>query len=129
MSLSSFSLQGSSAGCYISTESGSTGTWGFVHLDNLTETFTADLRGSARGGSEGGALWSFTSYSTTYTKYEQLTDSVGGQYAAVALNDQQLVQGSGGMGTLWETASGQPLVSYQGHTDGVSSVTFSPDGR
>ena len=30
---------------------------------------------------------------------------------------------------LWHVASGTPLQTFRGHTDWVSSVTFSPDGR
>jgi hypothetical protein len=30
---------------------------------------------------------------------------------------------------VWDAASGQPLLSLQGHTGGVASVAFSPDGR
>jgi WD40 repeat protein len=30
---------------------------------------------------------------------------------------------------LWDGQSGQELLSLKGHTDGVSSVAFSPDGQ
>ena len=29
---------------------------------------------------------------------------------------------------LWDVATGEPIVTLQGHADGVSSVSFSPDG-
>ena len=40
-----------------------------------------------------------------------------------------VLTGSGdGTARLWETASGQPLATYQGHSGYVRSVAFSPDG-
>ena len=30
---------------------------------------------------------------------------------------------------LWEAESGKLLATFQGHTDGVNSAVFSPDGR
>ena len=30
---------------------------------------------------------------------------------------------------LWDVASGTPIHTITGHTDGVSSVSFSPDGN
>ena len=36
---------------------------------------------------------------------------------------------SDGTARLWETHSGKPLVTYEGHSGYVNSVAFSPDGR
>ncbi|HAA73482.1 MAG TPA: hypothetical protein DCE55_30350, partial [Planctomycetaceae bacterium] len=30
---------------------------------------------------------------------------------------------------VWDTATGQEMLSLQGHADAVSSVRFSPDGK
>jgi WD40 repeat protein len=52
---------------------------------------------------------------------------------------RRIVSGGGGVGffgprssgelKVWNVQSGQEILTLKGHTDGVSSVAFSPDGR
>ena len=108
LSMSTFSLVGLSAGGYDYTESGSAGTWGFNHSDHLLETYALDFQASAPGDANASTAWSFSDYTSTFTKYERLNDNVGGQHAQATLSDQRIVRGSGSgsMGTQTETATG-----------------------
>ncbi len=51
-------------------------------------------------------------------------------FQAVFSPDGSLVaEASGNVAKLWDTATGQEIRSFVGHTDKVTSVAFSPDGR
>ena len=45
---------------------------------------------------------------------EQLLDAAAGTDATVR---------------VWDTATGQPVLTYRGHTDAVLGVAYSPDGQ
>jgi WD40 repeat protein len=53
-----------------------------------------------------------------------LAFSPDGNTLAAAVGDHQ-----SGMAQLWDVASGQPLVTLQGHRHRVTGIAFSPDGR
>lgn len=55
----------------------------------------------------------------------------GEVYSAVFSRDGKLVLAAGDDGTarLWDTAHGQPLQFFRGHTGAVHSAAFSRDGK
>jgi WD40 repeat protein len=49
---------------------------------------------------------------------------------AFSPDGKRIATGSGDLTIkLWDTATGQEVLSLRGHTAGVASVAFSPDGK
>jgi WD40 repeat protein len=91
--------------------------------------FSADGRRLHSAGGNGTAkVWDVTGAQETFTI--QAPTRIGGNVAFDRLDNIQLACGArDGTVMLWQVATGQETRVFKGHTDHVSKVALSPDGR